>query len=263
MIAAYSGVFPTLRALTFYTVLEAIGNRMAWITGAFLLTGFLLTEFLAGVALTETRALQAGFLAAILRLSAVSVLAVFVVTSALREFQDKGVELVLSLPVPRWVYLVGKLTGFSVLALALALGCGLVVSAYAPWLQSVLWGVSLGCELLIVTVFCFLCLLTFNQVTSALFGVGVFYVCARTIEALQFMSEGNFAPGGASAQVFIEWFIKTLALLLPNLSAFAQTEWLVYASGNWSVLVPVFAQTIIYLLFLVGVSLIDLYRKVF
>jgi hypothetical protein len=50
---------------------------------------------------TESAQVQVSLLAAFFRFAAVFLVATFVVTSLVLEFNDKGLELVLALPLPR------------------------------------------------------------------------------------------------------------------------------------------------------------------
>jgi len=249
--------------IAFYTCAEALRNRIAWLAGLVLLTGFFVTQFLGSVAITETAPFQAAFMGAFLRLAMVVLLAILVVTGTLREFHDKGVELVLSLALPRWAYLVGKLGGFVAIGVALALACTLLLMLHSPWQQCVVWGLSLACELFIVSTFSMLCLLSFNQVTAALSAVGAFYVGARTIAALQLMAHGPVVDAPSVAQQFVEGFVSLLAYLLPDLSLFGMSHWLAHASASWSSLWPIALQSLIYVSLLGAASMFDLYRKEF
>jgi hypothetical protein len=142
---------------------------------------FSLAEFLGEIALTEALEIKSGVLGAFLRVTAVFVTAFFVTTSMLTEQSDKGADLVLSLPIPRAAYFAGKLCGFSAVAIALAALLGSVLFIYVPALQVLLWTVSLSCELLLISAFSLLCLLTFNQAVLALSVVVAFYILARAI----------------------------------------------------------------------------------
>ena len=108
-------------AIAYYTLLEALRNRLVWLVVAVALAALGMSGFLAGLALTESVAVQASLVAAFARLAAVFILATFVVTSMAREISDKGLELVLALALPRAAYLTGKLCGYGVIALLPAL----------------------------------------------------------------------------------------------------------------------------------------------
>ncbi|MCH9670290.1 MAG: ABC transporter permease [Gammaproteobacteria bacterium] len=246
-----------------YTFIEAVRNRMLWLVLALFVCAFTFAEFIASVAITESQAFSIALLSAFLRICMVLMIAFFVVSTVLREFHDKGFQLILSLPIPRSSYLLGKCAGFSVLALLIAVGCGAVVSVYVPFGQAAIWTISLWFELLIVVGFCLLCLLTFNQVTGALCAVVLFYFVSRSIETLVLMTDGPFSQSPTVGQTFIDGFVRLLSFVLPNLDAYSRTEWLVYHTGEWSALVNLAVGAAVYLALLLGAAMFDLYRKNF
>jgi hypothetical protein len=67
-------------------------------------------------------------------------------------------------------------------------------------------------------------------------------------------------PSGLTDRV-LRWVVEAIAFLLPDLYRFASSEWLAYPGTAAAVLLPVLAQTAVYLLLLVGASLFDLYRR--
>lgn len=248
------------RIIAFYTLIEALRNRLMWLVGLVALIGIGLSGFLGEIAITESRQIQVALLAAFLRFSAVFLLATFVVTSMVREFNDKGLELVLALPLPRVSYLFGKLAGFAALALVPATLFGLLTALFAPWAQATLWTLSLLAELWLVAAFSLLCVLTFNQILPTLSAVMAFYLLARSIATLQLIGKDPLAAD-TLAQKVMSSVIDAIAALLPRLDDFSRGEWLVYHSGAWSLLPPLMAQTAIYLALLTGAALFDLYRK--
>jgi len=252
---------PALFTIAAYTLLEAIRNRLLWLVFVFMVGAFTLAEFLGEVAITESVQFQSGFLGAILRVVAVFIVSLFIITSMVREFSDKGLELVLSLPIPRASYFAGKFLGFAWLAVLVALASCVCLLVYAPAIQVVLWGVSLAMELLIVTALSILCLFTFAHVTSALSVVIAFYVVARSIAAIQLMTNSPLVGSSGFSQQLIEKFIDALAFVLPELHRFTPSSWLIHYDGDWANLLPLAGQTVIYVGFLCAAALFDLYRK--
>ena len=250
-------------AIALFTFLEALRNRLLWLVLVFVLTGVGLAEFLGAVAITETRQFQSGFMGALLRAAAVFILSLFVITSVVREFNDKGVELVLSLPVPRSSYLLGKLAGFSGLAVLVAVLCGFFLLIYAPPLQVMIWTLSLCMELFIVTALSLLCLFTFSQVTAALSAVMAFYLLSRSMTAIQLMGHFPVVSMDSLAQSVVVAFLDALAFVLPELDGFTLSAWLIYHTATWSVLLPILGQTAIYVSLLSAAAMFDLYRKNF
>ncbi|MCK5361551.1 MAG: ABC transporter permease, partial [Gammaproteobacteria bacterium] len=233
-----------ISTIAFYTFLEATRNRLVWLVVAFVVIGFGLSQFVSEIAITESATFQSSLLAAMLRFFAVFTISLFVITSMVREFDDKGLELVLSLPIPRYHYFLGKLLGFSLLAVMTAVFCGLVLLVNAPPGQVALWVFSLSCELLIITALSLLCLFTFSQITLALSAVMAFYLLSRSIEAMQLMARNPVVSANSWSQRLIEHFIDGVAFLLPDLARFTSSEWLVYHTGGWQDVAPIAGQSL-------------------
>ena len=257
-----STLLPATLTIARYTLLEALRNRLLWLLLVLALGAVGVSGFLNALALTESRQLQAALLGAVLRLAAVFLIAIFVVTSMVREANDKGLELLMALPLPRAVYLFGKLAGFGALALLPALLFGALALFFAPPAQAALWAVSLLCECWIVAAFSLLCMLTLNQVLPALAAAGAFYVLARAIGTLQLLGHGATATASHGAgQQWLGAGIDGLALLLPHLDQFTRSDWLVYHDGGAADLLAIGAQTAIYVTLMAAAGLFDLYRK--
>ncbi len=243
-----------------FTVLEAVRSRLLWLILAVLFGALGLAEFIGSVAITEGLQIKSGLLGAFLRLFAVFVVSLLVTTSMVRELNDKGLELVLSLPIPRAVYYFGKLLGFSIVALVTAVLIGGVLLLYVPAWQLVFWTASLMCELLIIASLSLLCLFSFHQVTLALSAVAGFYLLSRTIHSIQLIGQSALL-GTSMPQQVMSSLVDAIAFLLPELYRFTPSQWLIYHTAHWSELAPILGQTAIYLMLLMGAGLFDLYRK--
>lgn len=249
-----------IATIAYYTLLEALRNRLLWLIAVVALIGVGLSGFLNELALTESLQIQAALVASFARFSAVFLLATFVVTSMVREFSDKGLELILALPLPRAAYLFGKLLGFGAIAVCPAVLFGALMLLFSPVSQVTLWTTSLLCELWLVAAFSLLCVLTFNQVMTALSAVMAFYVAARSIAAFQLIGHAPLSATTASHHV-INLVLDMTSAVLPRLDEFTRTDWLLYHTGTWSNLPSIFGQSIIFLALIAGAALFDLYRK--
>lgn len=250
-----------IRTLAIYVIQEALLTRFFAVILILLLLGFGLTAFLGQVAIIERQGIQCSLLAAFLRLSAIYVMSLFVITSMVREFNGHMLFLWLSLPMRRSTYFLGKLVGFILVFSCVALIFSSALLVYAPYEQVILWGISLWCELLIVTCVSFFCVLTMHQMLQAFSTVVGFYIVARSIEAIQLMAQSPLNSSDLWQDKLIDGLIQLLAMLLPNLERFTQTGWLVYHSGGFNDLLMVAGQTVIYVILLIMMSLFDLYRK--
>lgn len=247
--------------LATYIVLEAFRTYFFAVIAILLIVGFGLTLFLGQIAITETGAIKNGLLAAFLRLSAVYSLSLFVITSMVHEFNDQSITLWLAFPMRRSTYFFGKLCGFLLISSLTALCFGAALLNTVPFLQIGLWTFSLLCELLIIVSLSLLCVLTFHHTTQAFSAVLGFYIIARSINAIRLLAEEPIQNTSAWSSQFINGFVELLAMLLPDLDSFTQTEWLVYHTGDLETFLTIFSQTVIYGSLLITMSLFDFYRK--
>ncbi len=229
------------------TLLEARRNRLPWLLAAVLLAAVGLAAFLAPLALAEGRQLQAALVAAALRLAGVLAATAFVVTSMARELDERRMELMLALAMPRAAYLLGKLAGFCALAIAPATLFGALLLAFAPAAGAAAWALSLLLELWLMVAFALFCAISMRHVMPALAACAAFYVLARSIGAIREL-------GGNPA-------IEAIAALVPRLDLFTRTEWLLYQPPSGAALLAVGLQAAAGVLLLTGAALFDLYRK--
>ena len=244
-----------------FTALEAARGRLAWLVAGFTTGGCVLAMLAGEIAITETREVRGGLLGTWLRACAVFTIGAFVTASAVREFHDKGLDLILSMPVRRETYYAGKLAGFAGVSVLSATACALVLVWFAPPVQVALWAASLGLELLVVTAMSLLCVLTFSQIAWALSTVIGFYVLSRAMAALQLMAHEPPADPASAAWQLVRMLVDALAFVLPDLDRFTESEWLIHGAGTIADLGFAAAQAAIYVALLGAAALFDLYRK--
>lgn len=244
-----------------YTLLEGLRARLPWLALLMLLVLFGASVLVGQLAITESLRMQTAFLAATLRPAAVFMLSLHIIGSMAREFNDRGLEFILSLDIPRASYVLGKLLGFALIGLLLALAVGAVMTLRAPAPDAALWGISLACELCLVAALSLFCVIAVPQIMPAASFVLGFYVLARSIGAMQLMS-GSAVGGDASlGQQAVPRLVDLFALLLPRLDSFTQSAWLVDQTGSWGLVAGIVAQGTIYVGLLAAATMIDLYRK--
>ena len=241
-------------------LLEARRGGLPWLALAAVAFAFVLAAFLSQVALTESRALQAALMAALLRACAVFLLASQVVSGTLREINDKGLELMLSLPLSRSTHYFGRLLGFVACGAALAIAFALPLLAWAPPGAVALWGLSLACELALVAAAALFFAMTLAQLVAALAATLALYLLGRSVGAIQAIAAGPLAEESAAGSV-ARHALDAVGLLLPRLDGVTQTGWLLYEAPalpvyGWSLAEPVF-----YTLLLAAAGLFDFHRR--
>ena len=256
-------MYSKILTISKFTIIESMRNRLLWLSLLVVAISFGLVEFIGDLAITEHRVTQVAVLAAYLRLIAVVIITMFVVSSTLRELQDKTLEMILAMPIHRSSYYLGKLTGFVQVAVIIVLIFSTMMLLYASGDQVLIWGISLFFELVLVVALGLVMLFTFNQIPAAITGVFVIYAAARTATSIYLMSKYPVIAHTTLSQKFMDAFVEFLTWLLPDLHRFTQTAWLAHGTGSFDLLLPVMTQTVIYLALLSAIALFDFYRKNF
>jgi ABC-type transport system involved in multi-copper enzyme maturation permease subunit len=246
-----------------YTLLEALRTRLPVLVLATLLALLAASFFVETIAVTEGARFQTAFYAAGVRLATVFIAAMVVLVSVTRDFDDKGLDVVLALDLPRSHYVLGKLAGFLGIAalIAVAAAAPLAWSAAAPALLQ--WMISLAVELAIVVALALFCVVTFNQLTPAASFVLAFYLLARSLTAIQLMSAHPLSGMDTLSHQVIRFVVDALALVMPALDAWTQTAWLVNQQAAWLAVLQVAALSALYVALLAAATMFDFYRKNF
>lgn len=245
-----------------YTVLEAWRNRFALLMAGIVIAAVLASIFVRQQAITEADRMQAVFLASALRVAAVFVVAIYVLQGTLREFQDKVLELMLSLDLPRSNYLAGKFLGYAGVSICCALIVALPLLLVADTADVLVWTYTLVLELWIIAAFALFCMTTFSQLLPAATFVLAFYLLARSITAIQLISESTLAQPGLATDLGVV-LADAIALVLPRLDTFTQTAWLIHAPVDALSMTAATAQTAIYVVLLLAGAMFDLHRRNF
>jgi ABC-type transport system involved in multi-copper enzyme maturation permease subunit len=245
-----------------YTLIEAWRNRFGLLLAGMVIAAVLASFFVRQQTITESSRSQVAFLAATLRAGSVFIVAITVIQGSVREFHDKVLELMLSLDLPRSSYLAGKFIGYACLGVACTAVVSLPLAMLADLHNVLLWAYTHLLELWIVTAFAMLCVTTFSQVASAAAMVLAFYVLARSITAVQLMSQSTIAASGPATDS-AAFLADAIALVLPRMDAFTQTAWLIDAPVNPMTMPGATLQTAIYVTLLLGAAMFDLHRRNF
>jgi ABC-type transport system involved in multi-copper enzyme maturation permease subunit len=246
-----------------YTALEALRTR---VPGTALLALVLLvcaSLFIRELAVFEATRFQTGFYAAAARLVAVFLTSVYILASITREFNDKGLEVVLALDVPRTHYICGKLAGFMVVAVFIAIIISLPLWALVPAGAACAWTVSLTVELAVIAALSLFCVVTFSHLLPAAGFVAAFYLLARSITAMRLMGAHPISGEGTPSQQITAALVEGLGYLLPALDQWTATAWLVDATPDPGQLLGIFFQGLVYLTLLTAATLFDFHRRSF
>jgi hypothetical protein len=241
-------------------LLEARRGGLPWLAPAALVLALGLAAFVSQVALTESLALETAMLAALLRACAVFLIAAQVSVSTLREIQDKGLELMLSLPLSRTTQYLGRLAGFVACGAALAVLFALPLLAWAGPAAVALWGLSLAAECALVAAAALFFAMTLRQFVPALAATAGLYLLARSVGAMQEIAAGPLAESSLPARL-AQHGVDAVALLLPRLDAMTRSAWLLYETPAAGTYAAVLGGALLYVVLLAAAGLFDFHRK--
>lgn len=226
---------------------------LAW---AFLALGLWgLQTFVGALALIDGETVVLSIVAPIARLLAVLVTAVFVIAPLSRELADRGTDIVFAAPIARGWWVLGRLTGHSLLALGSAAAATLPLLLVASPDAVLPWGMSLAFECVLVAGLAVLVTISLVRLPLSLLAVLAIYACARSIGVIQMLGDASEGGGWTTG------LIDLLALLMPRLDLNARTAWLLSEGIGLPDLLPGLAQTLLYGLLIAIAASLDIERR--
>jgi len=241
-------------------LVEARRGGLVWFAALCLAGGVALGAFLAQLAISESRLLQASIVAALLRLAAVFIIAAHAVSSVRREIDERRLELLLALALPRATQYLGRLAGFVVLGIVLAACFSLPLALWAPVPGIFAWGTSLACELALVAAAALFFAMTLSALVPALGATAALYMLARSIGTIQAIADGPLADDSL-AQRLASGTVNAIAFVLPALDLATRSEWLLYGAPQAQVLGAALVGCLIYAALLAAAGLFDFQRR--
>lgn len=250
-------------AIAGYGLLEARRTRLPLLLALGIAIMLALSFFVVEMAITDSARMQIGVYAAGARLMAVFIAAAYVLSSMTREFNDKGLEVMLALDLPRSHYIIGKLGGFLALSVLIAAAVCLPLLVFAPPLAALQWGCTLALELAVVAALTLFCVITFNQFIPAAAFVLAFYLLARSLTAIRLISAHPVSGADTLSHQFMNGVIEGLALVTPALDRWTRTDWLVNTTADWGVLGGIVFEAAVYVMLLAAAAMFDFQRRNF
>ena len=241
-------------------LLEARRGALPWLALTAVALSLGLAAFLSQVALTESRSLQAAIVAAVLRACAVFLVAAHVAASVLREINDKGLELMLSLPLARSSQYTGRFIGFALCGILLAFFFALPLLLWASPAAVALWGISLAFEAAVMAAAALFFAMSLAQLLPAIAASTAFYLLARTMASIQAIAAGPHRDVSSADRV-ARWAVDAVALLFPRLDSVTRTEWLLYGAPATGAYAAALGGLAVYGALLIAAGLFDFHRR--
>lgn len=250
-----------ISALTRYTLLEAVRTKLPWATCMTLAILFGLAIFVREISLAQGHRMQIVTYAALARPAVILIVALHVCASLVREFNDRGLDLVLALDVPRWQYLAGRYAGYATVATAAASLAAAPLALLAGPLATAPWFASLALETCLVAALAMFCTVTLVHLPSAMAFIAGFYVLARALGGLQLIADSSPPEGISLFHEAGRILIWALTLVLPPLDVWTRAAWLLDDMQPGEALGIVAIQASVYVVLLLTAALTDFYRR--
>lgn len=241
-------------------LLEARRSALPWLAAAGIAAALVLAAFLSSVALTEGRELRLAVVAALLRACAVFLVATHVAASVQREIDDKGLEQMLSLPLPRATQYLGRLAGFAACGVLLAIAFAAPLAFWAAPGPLLAWAVSLALECGLVAAVALFFSMGLAQVVGAISATLALYLLGRGITAIQAIAAGPLGDESLAGRLAAH-VVDALAFILPRLDLATRTEWLLYGLPPARDYAWALAGLAAYALLAAAAGLFDFYRR--
>lgn len=241
-------------------LLEARRGGLPWLALASIVLSAALALFLSRVALTESLSLQVAVVAAVLRACSVFLIATHVAASTAREINDKGLELMLALPLSRSTQYLGRLAGFAACGIVVALAFALPLALWAPAVKVMAWGACLAVETALVGAIALFFAMTLGQLVPALAATAGLYLVARIMPTVRLISTGPLADD-SPLQHAAQWIVDGIALLLPPVDAMTRTEWLLYDLPSARAYALALGGALVYGALIAAAGLFDFHRR--
>lgn len=254
-----------------FTLLEARHGQLIRIG---LLVCFMLAAcgyFLQAISLIDGDYSATGIVAPLMRLAMVATIGVFVVAGTCQGLEARGLDMILSAPVSRGGWLLGRLAGLSTAACALAMMAGMTMLLFAPARGVALWSISLAGELVLVTATGLLLSVSLARMPAALLSLAALYLCARTIGTIQMIQAAGISVSSLTVRDAVsstpgllsrlaDWLIDLLALALPRLDLMTRTPWLTPGTTDVSIM-PGLLQSALFAAIAMAAAVVDFERR--
>ncbi|MGE0754851.1 MAG: hypothetical protein AB7L92_06790 [Alphaproteobacteria bacterium] len=218
---------------------------------------------LGSTAFIEEQAMTITYAAASSRLILMTGLVVFVCFHIRQAFDSKEIDVMLSRPVSRSNIVVAYWLGFLLVAFLLTIPVVLMVSLFGVMNMEGFtgWALSLFLECgLVVALALFSSFTLRSAVTSVLASMGL-YVLSRMMAF--FVVTADAPSLQEMPYVFLKYILVAISTIVPRLDFYAKTEWLVYGYKTSQDAYLFVLQSLVFIPFLLLISIIDFRRKQF
>ncbi len=245
-------------------MLGIMGRRFFVLLGVLLLVAILSAVFVGELAIIHGDAIVAALLADFLRYSLALLLVLVIATSVVEDYEFRQFDRLLTMPLARWQYIAAQTLVVASLGALLVLPVIVLVAIFGEASLGVYWALALWLELLLLGLLALLAGLSLEKVPLAVFFTLAVYLLAKLsgLISLMLTEAVRLAEGSATSRV-IEFVFGAILYIVPDTTTFAESDVFFDNHDLLAVLGTQLTSVAVYALFLLGVCLVDFYRKEF
>ncbi len=245
-------------------MLGIMGRRFFVLLGVLLLVAILSAVFVGELAIIHGDAIVAALLADFLRYSLALLLVLVIATSVVEDYEFRQFDRLLTMPLARWQYIAAQTLVVASLGALLVLPVIVLVAIFGEASLGVYWALALWLELLLLGLLALLAGLSLEKVPLAVFFTLAVYLLAKLsgLISLMLTEAVRLAEGSATSRV-IELVFGAILYIVPDTTTFAESDVFFENHDLLAVLGTQLTSVAVYALFLLGVCLVDFYRKEF
>lgn len=252
-----------------HTIITALRDWLLLGLFALSVLAVALSIFLGQTALVEEQHMSLTYMSGINRVILVVGFILFTCFHIRRALDNKEIDMILSKPISRGYFIMSYWIAFMILILVVNIpvllvitGLGYVFYTETSIYGTVIWSMSLVCELAIMTAFAMVSTLIQRSVVSSVMSCFAFYLLSRMISFFTSLEHPLVDRGGNMIEQAMGMLIQAVAALLPRLDLYARSEWVIYNIDSNINYIWLY-QSLIYIPILLAMAVIDFSRKQF
>ena len=247
-----------------YLMRGILSRRLLALIGVLLLVAIVAASFIGELAMINSVAIIAAFIADFLRYGLTLLILLLVISSVSEDFESKQFERLLAMPIARWQYIAAQTLVIVCLCLLAMLPVFVVTAIVSSPMLAVYWAAALALEMFLVGVIALLAIMSFEKITLAVFFSLAIVLLAKLSTLIgQMLAESIHLSDGSVTSRTVEFIFSAILTVLPSVSSFADSD---AFFGKIDLLASFGTQILsvsICALFLLAVCLVDFYRKEF
>ena len=251
-------------ALFRFMMLGIMGRRLVVLLAILLLVAVLFGGFIAELAIINGAAIVTAFVADFLRYSLALLVLLTVAASVAEDYEFRQFERLLTMPLARWQYIAAQALVIAVVCALLSLPAALLIAFYSDPASAAYWAAALWMELFLLGLLGLLASLSLEKVPLAVFFALAVYLLAKLSGLIALIvAESVKMSEGSAASRAVELLFSAILYVIPDVGAFADSDVFFAAHDLPALLGAQLLSVAVFALFLLGVCLVDFYRKEF